>query len=200
MKQVDARGQLCPQPVVMTKSALAEQPDVIQVIVDNPIAGQNVSRFLNNQGYKVKLFAEGMDIIIEGQSDHAPVVQNTPDPTVTPSKVGTTKALFITRNVVGGDDAQLGEILIKGLLSTVIQLDDTERPQVIALMNEGVKLAIQGTSTADTLADFTRAGGQLLVCGTCLKHFGLTEQLEAGTVSNMYEILAELLNHSTVSI
>ena len=32
-------------------------------------------------------------------------------------------------------------------------------------------------------------GTRVMVCGTCLNFFGITDKLQCGTVSNMYEIL-----------
>ena len=40
---VDARGEACPRPVVLTKKAL-EQADEVTTIVDNDTAKENVSR------------------------------------------------------------------------------------------------------------------------------------------------------------
>ena len=89
---------------------------------------------------------------------------------------------------------------MKAFLGTLTQYSDAERPEVIALMNEGVKLAVKGTSSAETLAEFEAKGGKVLVCGTCLKHFGLTELLGAGVVSNMFEIASALLDHRTLTL
>ena len=36
------------------------------------------------------------------------------------------------------------------------------------------------------------AGVEILVCGTCLNFYGLTEQLRVGTVSNMYDIVTRM--------
>lgn len=53
MKQVDARGRACPEPVLMAKQALKASPDGIQVLVDNSVALGNVTRFAQNAGYQV---------------------------------------------------------------------------------------------------------------------------------------------------
>lgn len=52
MKKVDARGVSCPQPVLMTKKACADDPKQLEILVDNMTAKGNVERFLNNAGYK----------------------------------------------------------------------------------------------------------------------------------------------------
>ena len=36
------------------------------------------------------------------------------------------------------------------------------------------------------------AGVEILVCGTCLNFYGLTDQLKVGTVSNMYDIVTRM--------
>ena len=43
---VDARGLLCPMPVMMVrKEVLATAPAVLEVLVDDPCAVENISRF-----------------------------------------------------------------------------------------------------------------------------------------------------------
>ena len=48
---VDARGYLCPMPVVMVQKALeAEHPDTLEVLVDNETAVENIKRFAAHSG------------------------------------------------------------------------------------------------------------------------------------------------------
>ena len=59
---VDARGLLCPMPVVMVlKEVKANKPDALDVLVDDPGAGEIVTRFANSQGYKVAVTEDGAD-------------------------------------------------------------------------------------------------------------------------------------------
>lgn len=53
MKEVDARGLSCPQPVILLRQALSGRPKSCRIIVDNPIAKENVSRFARHSGYQV---------------------------------------------------------------------------------------------------------------------------------------------------
>jgi len=50
---VDARGRSCPEPVVMTKAALEAGGPPLEVLVDNEVARENVSRFAQSRGYQV---------------------------------------------------------------------------------------------------------------------------------------------------
>ncbi len=205
MAHIDARGKPCPQPVTMTKAALSDNPQSITVRVDDPESAQNVSRFLKSQGYTISLSAEDDDIIIDGVKASAgpEPQQKTPEPApamAVPSPSEGKRAVFISHSVIGGDDKELGEVLIKAFLGTLAQLDPSERPAVVALMNEGVKLAVRGTSTAEALQEYLDQGGSLLVCGTCLNHFNLTDQLGVGQVSNIYEIASTLMACQTLSL
>lgn len=65
MKKVDARGLSCPQPVLLTKQALAGNPDGCQVLVDNPAAKVNVMRYAQKEGYQVTSSEENGDSLLE---------------------------------------------------------------------------------------------------------------------------------------
>ncbi len=64
MKQVDARGLSCPEPVIMTKNALASNEAAYEVLVDNITAKENVTRFAAHQGYQVKTEEKGEDFLL----------------------------------------------------------------------------------------------------------------------------------------
>ena len=59
---VDARGLLCPMPVVMVqKEVKANKPDTLEVLVDDPCAVENITRYAGSQGYKVSVSEDGAD-------------------------------------------------------------------------------------------------------------------------------------------
>lgn len=53
MKVLDARGLSCPEPVILTRNALASGEASYQVLVDNQTARENVTRYAEHQGYQV---------------------------------------------------------------------------------------------------------------------------------------------------
>ena len=53
MEKLDARGLSCPEPVVMMSRAMASKATSYVMVVDNPVAKENVTRYAMNQGYKV---------------------------------------------------------------------------------------------------------------------------------------------------
>lgn len=62
--RIDARGMSCPQPVLMTKNALNENSNGIEVLVDNNTACRNVERFMKSSGYSVSIDQEDEDFLL----------------------------------------------------------------------------------------------------------------------------------------
>jgi tRNA 2-thiouridine synthesizing protein A len=61
MKNLDARGCACPEPVVMTRNALKQDSSGVTVLVDNTCAVENISRFASNSGYQVNVTQDGTE-------------------------------------------------------------------------------------------------------------------------------------------
>ena len=59
---VDARGLLCPMPVIMVQKAVKNgAPDELEVLVDNQCSLENVTRFAAGLGYKAAVSEENGD-------------------------------------------------------------------------------------------------------------------------------------------
>lgn len=63
-KIVDARGLSCPQPVLLTKKALASNEKAYEVLVDNATAKENVTRFAANSGYSVSVAEKDEEYVL----------------------------------------------------------------------------------------------------------------------------------------
>ena len=59
MKQLDARGLSCPEPVIMIRKAMMSKENVYEMVVDNPTSKENVTRYAEHQGYKVEIKEQG---------------------------------------------------------------------------------------------------------------------------------------------
>lgn len=64
MKQLDARGLSCPEPVILIRQAMQSGADAYEMIVDNHAARENVTRYAEHQGYTVTARQEGGDITL----------------------------------------------------------------------------------------------------------------------------------------
>ena len=65
-------------------------------------------------------------------------------------------------------------------------------------MNNGVKLACGDNQTIEHLQKLIDEGSEVLVCGTCLNYYGISYDLKAGSVSNMYDIVGKMQEVSKV--
>lgn len=66
--KIDARGLSCPQPVLLTMQALKKEPSApCEVLVDNPAARQNVTRFLERSGRKVAVTENGGEFLLRAE-------------------------------------------------------------------------------------------------------------------------------------
>jgi len=65
--KVDARGMSCPQPVLMAKKVLGENKDGFEILVDNNVAKENVSRFIKSVGLKAVVSESGEDFVIRAK-------------------------------------------------------------------------------------------------------------------------------------
>jgi selenium metabolism protein YedF len=198
-KVLDARGWACPKPVLETKKLLQSE-DAITVIVDNRAARENVSRLASKSGCEVKIEEEdnGTYLHIEKGAGASPqeAVAEEPEPeSYIPCESGKL-VLFIASDIVGRGSDELGVILMRALMPTFLEVEP--KPQVIVLMNNGVKLAVSDSPVLEDLQALADKGVEILVCGTCLKYFELTDKVAVGQISNAYTIAETLLQAGKV--
>ncbi len=195
MKKIDCRGLNCPEPVLKTKDVLAREPDkIIQVLVDNETARENVLRFAKNQGRSPAWEKDNNQflITIPGKSE-----QKAPEPLSVKDEAGMEKpVLFIATDEMGKGSRELGTMLMRNFIYTLTKRD--QLPAAIIFMNSGVKLSIADSPVIEELGYLEQNGVQILVCGTCLDYYELKEKHKAGLVSNMYDIADLLLGADRV--
>ncbi|MFP4571672.1 MAG: sulfurtransferase-like selenium metabolism protein YedF [Desulfobacterales bacterium] len=189
MKQIDARNRDCPAPVLITKQAIeAESPEEIKVMVDNQAACQNVSRFFNSIGYDVKAetVAEGFEVIGTISSQGPGSEKEAESGTGPEKKI----MVMLTTDRMGYGDDTLGCKLMVNFVNTLNEMGpDLWR---LVLVNNGVKLAVKGSEVLATIRQLENYGVGVLVCGTCLDHYGLLEQKQAGQTTNMLDIVTSM--------
>lgn len=207
MKEIDARGKPCPQPVLLTKKAVDAGETDFNVIVDNAGSADNIVRFVEKQGLKVSREQRGDDFVLLIRSSKAGATSKPASTTAdtelediqcpaVSAKVSVGQVLLITSDRVGKGDEELGAILAEGLLNTLAENENL--PQAVVLINAGVKLACEGSNVLGSLITIEDKGVEVLACGTCLNFFGIADKLKVGKVSNAYEILNRLLNAERV--
>jgi len=196
---VDARGQLCPKPLIMAKKALVQLAvgQEMTVLIDNETSKENVCRFLADNGAEVDCTEDENVFTIRAKKLGEPASQAEIEDYCKPS---TSKghAIAIKNDRMGFGSDELGQILIKAFVNTIGEVSPL--PAAVVFYNNGIHLAVEGSPVIDSLEELQSRGVEILVCGTCLDYYGKKEQLRAGTVSNMYDILETLTTAAHVIV
>ncbi|MBW2436577.1 MAG: sulfurtransferase-like selenium metabolism protein YedF [Desulfobacterales bacterium] len=189
MKEIDARGLACPAPVLQAKDAIeAQQLNAVRVVVDNAAAQQNVQRFLESQGYEITLDANIDGYIIVGRCNAAVRAEPQVAPVTEAAQVKI--MVMITTDRFGYGDDALGLKLMVNFIRTLNEMGpDLWR---LVLVNNGVKLTVDGSEVLPELKQLQDTGLHILVCGTCLTHFNLLEQKQVGETTNMLDIVTAM--------
>ena len=98
--------------------------------------------------------------------------------------------VVIASATMGEGDPELGRLLMKGYLYALTQLYTL--PKTLLFYNGGAALTCEGSASLEDLKSLEAQGVQILTCGTCLNHYGLTDCLKVGEVTNMY-VIAETM-------
>ena len=177
---VDALGKACPMPVILAKKEIDAGNTSFVVAVDNEVAVQNLQRLAESQGYQAQVQTKdgNLHVSFTGEGASAACCEETAKPK--------NWALFVGKDFIGDGSEELGTSLMTMFFYTLAESNDA--PRYILFMNSGVKLPVENDQVVEHLKTLQEKGSEILVCGTCLKFFGIADNLKIGTVSNMYDI------------
>jgi len=199
MKTVDAKGKLCPVPLILTKKALLElQPDeVLEVLIDNETSVKNVSRFLVDNGMKVQTeMKDAVFHLFVNKTGNITEDSKVEEYCQVESPAKSNVVVAIQRNRLGDGAEELGTILVKAFVNTLPEV--TTKPKTIVFLNSGIFLALKDSVVIDSLKRLEADQVEILICGTCLDYYQQKQNLGVGKVSNMYDILERLTKASHV--
>lgn len=95
--------------------------------------------------------------------------------------------ILVTSNGMGDADSVLRQNLIIKYFSLINE--NSILPSVICFYTEGVKLAVTESPVLEQLKELEKKGVHLILCGTCLGHYNLTDQVQVGIVGGMTDII-----------
>ena len=201
MIQVNAMGDACPIPVVKTLNALRELagPGTVQTLVDNQTAVQNLNRLAESKGCTVQTeqLSEKQYQVTITVGEGAELPESADGICIVPSATKPDNTVVvISADHMGEGDEALGKVLLKGFLFALTQQETL--PKTILFYNGGAAVTCEGSASLEDLQQLKALGVEILTCGTCLNHYGLTEKLRVGEVTNMYVIAEKQLQATLV--
>jgi selenium metabolism protein YedF len=191
---VDARGQLCPKPLILSKQALKDNivGTQIVVLIDNETSCQNVARFLRDNGMAPHIAADGSEFILRFTKSVPELAAPDAAAYCVPAR-GASWVMTLTADTLGRGPAELGARLMQGLLATLEQIEHP--PSHLVLYSSAALLAAQGSPHLDSLRAIERCGIAILICGMCVDYYEKRAEIAVGEITNMLVIL-ETMAHA----
>lgn len=97
----------------------------------------------------------------------------------------------LTGKEIGEGDKGLGQRLMDNFLLTLASNHNPET--TLFLLNNAVKLAVEGSRCIDELETLAQNGCEVLLCMTCVEFYDLASKIKIGNISNM-KTLVEKIN------
>jgi sulfur relay (sulfurtransferase) complex TusBCD TusD component (DsrE family) len=95
--------------------------------------------------------------------------------------------VLINRDGMGSAEEELRHKLLRIYLTML--LENGLLPGAICFYEDGVRMVVEDSPVLELLRSLEAKGVQLVVCGTCLQHLGLTDKVAVGVVGGMHDIL-----------
>ncbi|MBQ3104553.1 MAG: sulfurtransferase-like selenium metabolism protein YedF [Lachnospiraceae bacterium] len=198
--QIDARGLACPLPVVNTKNKIQEmqEGESVEVLVDNEIAVQNLTKFAKVRKHAVEAekVAEKHYRVTITLGEAGGALSGEEEEIVCEPAAGNNTVVVLSANVMGSGEEELGKALMKAFVFALTKQDTF--PGTILLYNSGAYLSCEGSDSLEDLKFLEAQGTEIFTCGTCLNFYGMTEKLGVGNVTNMYDIVEALSKASHI--
>ena len=191
-KLLDCTKLECPMPVIKAKQELEKDGEVLlDVLVDNEIAVQNLTKLANSMGFKSASKTQGANFVVSIEKTSISSINQLADE-VTIAQ--TRQTVLIKSCFLGVGDEALGSTLMKAFIFTLSQ--SKPLPKKVMFLNSGVKLTTENEETVKNLQVLEKEGTEIVSCGTCLDFYNLKDKLQVGSVGNMYDIV-DSLNQSS---
>ncbi len=192
MKTVDTTGLQCPRPLIMLKEALQEisPGEQVTVTTDNDTSLKNLVTYLRDQGVEPTVTTEGRVHRLVTSRPEKDLEQTDPERYCDPGYASADYVVCIRGTRMGDGDPELGSSLMETFVDHLKLQKNL--PTHVVLYNGGVKLAMKQSPVCAALNELEELGTRIVLCGTCVDHFGIQYELGVGMISNMMVITETL--------
>ena len=102
----------------------------------------------------------------------------------------------VSRDGMGSAEPALQHSLLRKYL--LLLQENNTLPGAICFYTSGAKMVVEGSPVLDVLQSLEARGVRLIVCKTCLDHFGLLEKVRVGIIGGMGDIIAAQMSADKV--
>ena len=191
MKTLDTKGLLCPKPLIMLKEKLVDLDagEELQVETDNDTSLKNLLSYLSDQGVEAEVSTAGKVHTLRLTVPEMDLSASDPSAYCS-AEHPMDYVVCIKSELMGEGDPELGKLLMETFVSH-LKLQE-QLPSHVVLYNGGVKLAMKSSPLCSSLVELEELGTRIMLCGTCVDHYGIQFDLGVGMISNMVVITETL--------
>ena len=205
MLTLNAAGKSANEAVRLIQEALNGEENEIKILMDSPLIWPEINKFLNSQGFSdiVPEDDDGALYVLISKNERqdtneAEELNHEIKPSVKTSNdtqtSRNTKAILIS-----GENKKYRYDFLRKFLRSL--MNSRIKPNIIALMNDSVKLAAYDSETCDYLKRLASDGVNVLVSESCTDRLNLSEAIGTGELADMSEIIERVLEcESVISI
>jgi len=192
MKTIDTKGYKCPQPLIMLKEGLQEMAagEKITIYTDNETSLKNLVSYLKDQGVEPEVSSKEQVHTILSVRPEGNLSQTDPEAYYETGLIINDYVVCIKSALMGEGDPELGKLLMETFVDN-LKLQE-QLPTHVVLYNGGVKLAMKQSPVCSSLSELEELGTRIMLCGTCIDHYGLQYDIGVGMISNMVVITETL--------
>lgn len=106
------------------------------------------------------------------------------------------KTIIISNDVMGNGPEELTKVIIGSFLRKLAA--EENKPQNIVFYTAGVKLLAEGSPVLDAIDALTKAGVDVIACGTCVNYYNLADKMHVEHISDMPTIISLLMKSDVV--
>jgi len=191
MKALDTKGEKCPIPLIKLKEALMDLNPGEEIVVetDNETSLKNLLSYLKDQGVEPEVSSTGTVHSLHVTVPEMDLSKANPAAYCS-SDLPADYVVCIKGELMGNGDPELGKVLMDTFVDN-LKLQE-QLPSHVVLYNGGVKLAMKSSPVCSSLAELEELGTRIMLCGTCIDHYGIQFDIGVGMISNMVVITETL--------
>ena len=163
-----------------------EKGESVTILTDNETSLKNLVTYLRDQGVEPKVTSNKKVHTIVTRRPEANLIDTDPAAYCETGIIVNNYVVCIKSQLMGEGDPELGKVLMETFVDN-LKLQE-QLPTHVILYNGGVKLAMKQSSACSSLSELEELGTRVMLCGTCIDHYGLQYDIGVGMISNMVVI------------